>query len=514
MADLTNLIAAGPPAYSLNLQGLFDAYRKGKDAQYTDRNRDLFANGLPQREGGGTDWGKAMESILRAGGAQGVSNAVNLSGLDAMDGPSLLGPSGQQSGAQQQGGGGSFDQVKTATTKVESGGDYGAIGPLTRDGDRAWGRYQVKGSNVGPWTKEVTGREMSPEEFRKNPKVQDAVYNHKMGQYLQETGGDTQKAHLKWFTGRTDAGALNLDDKYINGAQYLQRTAQAGGGGGQAPQSNLMSGFVPPRWAGREGEYASALLDRASKLEQRKPGSGKGYEEAGRAILRSLEQNADEVRKRESTVQKENLERDTAAQKTLYPRADTSLEKAQAAAQDIRGIHDARQLLDQGIISGLFANEKLALAKFGSALGVPDDKITNTEAFGPVVAQRVVGLIRNFGSGTGLSEGDRQYAKQMAAGEIKFEESSIRRIFDIYETASRATLARHGKLIGGMTSSSSAFKGIADTYKVEEPGTYKAPPKQAKGEPGAPVEGAKKAPDGNWYVPDPKRAGKYLLVKQ
>jgi hypothetical protein len=31
---------------------------------------------------------------------------------------------------------------------------------------------------------------------------------------------------------------------------------------------------------------------------------------------------------------------------------------------------------------------------------------------------------------------------------------------------------------------------------------------------GAPVSGAKKAPDGNWYIPDPNRPGKYLQVVQ
>ena len=28
-----------------------------------------------------------------------------------------------------------------------------------------------------------------------------------------------------------------------------------------------------------------------------------------------------------------------------------------------------------------------------------------------------------------------------------------------------------------------------------------------------PVQGAKQAPDGNWYVPDPNRPGKYLMVR-
>lgn len=32
-------------------------------------------------------------------------------------------------------------------------------------------------------------------------------------------------------------------------------------------------------------------------------------------------------------------------------------------------------------------------------------------------------------------------------------------------------------------------------------------------EAGAPMPGARKAPDGNWYLPDPKRPGKYLMVK-
>ncbi len=33
------------------------------------------------------------------------------------------------------------------------------------------------------------------------------------------------------------------------------------------------------------------------------------------------------------------------------------------------------------------------------------------------------------------------------------------------------------------------------------------------GAPGAPAPGAQRAPDGNWYVADPKRPGKYLMVR-
>lgn len=509
MADLTNLIAAGPPAYDLNLAGFFDAMRKGKDAEFTDRNRDLFKNGLPQREGGGTDWGKAMESILRAGGAQGVQNAVGLSGLEALNEPSLLGPSGQQSGAQQGGGG-----ADNAIASIESGGRYDALGPVTKSGARAVGKYQVLEPNIGPWTKEVTGRAMTPEEFRQNPQVQDAVFKHKFGQYIQQTGSP-RKAALMWFTGRDDPGALKLQDQNgMTGARYEQKFVQ-NGGAGQAPQSNLMSGFVPPRWAGREGELASALLRQEERLDARKPGSGRAAGEAGRAILRNLEQNAEEERKRESTRQKEGLDRESKGFESLLPRADKSKEAADKAAQNIRAIHESRQLIDQGIFAGTDAEIQLGLSKIGAVLGIPSEKAANTEAFMTAAGQQVVSIIGAFGSGSGISSTDREYAAKMAAGNIKFEEKALRFIMDMNEKVARASIGRHNQLIGKFGKASKTFRGeVESTYGVDDPGTYTAPQKKAKGEQGAPVEGAKKAPDGNWYVPDPKRAGKYLLVKQ
>lgn len=48
--------------------------------------------------------------------------------------------------------------------------------------------------------------------------------------------------------------------------------------------------------------------------------------------------------------------------------------------------------------------------------------------------------------------------------------------------------------------------GHAGNYMVGSP--QPAPPPQA-----APVDGAKQAPDGHWYLPDPQRPGKYLMVQ-
>src|SRR5688500_8767678 len=47
---------------------------------------------------------------------------------------------------------------RQAIAGIESGGRYNAIGPRTKNGDRAYGKYQVMGNNVPVWTKAALGR--------------------------------------------------------------------------------------------------------------------------------------------------------------------------------------------------------------------------------------------------------------------------------------------------------------------------------------------------------------------
>ncbi len=94
-----------------------------------------------------------------------------------------------------------YDQ---AISTLESGGNYRAIGPATRDGDRALGKYQVMGKNVGPWTKEALGEELTPQQFVASPEAQDAVFNHKFGGYVDKYG--PEGAARAWFAGE---GGMN-----------------------------------------------------------------------------------------------------------------------------------------------------------------------------------------------------------------------------------------------------------------------------------------------------------------
>lgn len=91
---------------------------------------------------------------------------------------------------------------RQAISKIESGsydGNYSALGPITRTGDRAYGRYQVMGNNVPSWTEQHYGQKLTPSQFHSNPAAQDAVFDGEFGSYVSKYGEGP--AATKWFTG-------------------------------------------------------------------------------------------------------------------------------------------------------------------------------------------------------------------------------------------------------------------------------------------------------------------------
>lgn len=142
---------------------------------------------------------------------------------------------------------GGTDYAK-AIAGVESAGQpnngYGALGPVAGpNGDRAYGRYQVMGSNIGPWTKEILGQEMTPEQFLANPQAQEAVFKGKFGQYLQKTG-NPQDAASMWFTGKPLNQAGNVHD--VIGTTPQGYVAKFNANGGAQPIPNAVPGQVQP----------------------------------------------------------------------------------------------------------------------------------------------------------------------------------------------------------------------------------------------------------------------------
>lgn len=117
---------------------------------------------------------------------------------------------------------------------------------------------------------------------------------------------------------------------------------------------------------------------------------------------------------------------------------------AQSAVKSLQASNEAQKLLDEGMVTGAGANW---IVDFGKALqqagfDVGGKAIDNSQAFGGIMAQQVAQIIKQFGSGTGLSDKDREYAQQAAAGNINMSEDAIRRLISINNKASRNVITR------------------------------------------------------------------------
>jgi len=133
-------------------------------------------------------------------------------------------------------------KYREAVGNVESrgSGDYKAIGPRTKKGDYAYGRYQVMGNNLPKWTREALGRSLTPEQFLANPQAQDAVFNKYFGDSVQKYG-NPQDAASVWFTGKPLAQGGNRQDiTGTSGNEYVDRfNREMGFGGPGAANSQI-----------------------------------------------------------------------------------------------------------------------------------------------------------------------------------------------------------------------------------------------------------------------------------
>lgn len=105
---------------------------------------------------------------------------------------------------------------------IESSGNYNAIGPRVNN-DNAFGKYQIMGYNIPKWSKQALGREVSTEEFRNDPNLQDRVAMYQINSYLQQ-GYSPQDVASLWLSGRPLQGN-NAKDKAtgISVPSYVER---------------------------------------------------------------------------------------------------------------------------------------------------------------------------------------------------------------------------------------------------------------------------------------------------
>lgn len=158
-----------------------------------------------------------------------------------------------------------------AISSIESGskeGRYDLVGPETGKG-RAYGRYQVMDFNIGPWTKEVLGKEMTPQEFLNDKEAQDAVFDAKFGQLVKKYG-NPQDAASAWFSGRplAQATAAGAHDVNIGVGEYVRRFNAA-----------LGKDYMQPLTPDSGEEWRKTAVERARAVAQLRAPDNPAYED-------------------------------------------------------------------------------------------------------------------------------------------------------------------------------------------------------------------------------------------
>jgi hypothetical protein len=144
-----------------------------------------------------------------------------------------------------------LDLYGRAISGIESGspdGDYSKLGPVTRRGDRAYGRYQVMGENIPEWTRRHLGIALTPQQFLQDPTAQDNVFNGQFGDYVSKFG--PEGAARAWFAGpggmnnysKTDQLGTSVQSyggKFTSALNKMQGTP-----GGMTPNARVADGFM------------------------------------------------------------------------------------------------------------------------------------------------------------------------------------------------------------------------------------------------------------------------------
>ena len=131
------------------------------------------------------------------------------------------------------------------------------------------------------------------------------------------------------------------------------------------------------------------------------------------------------------------------------------LRKKADAARNLLEINKiSEEIGAEGLITGLGGQAKLNVIKALETVGLAPEEATqlasNTEAFFAYRGRAVAEIITAFGSGTGLSDKDREYAQKIAAGEISMTTESINKLLEIERRHSRNNIIANNEAVKRM----------------------------------------------------------------
>lgn len=473
MADIDSIISGVGGNTRADVSGLLSDipkyYAEGKERKYIQEGRDLFKEGVPRNRDGSLNYSAMRDALFSRGD---VGQGMALDNLDlqrqrlkfGMDAASQDFPVNGPPSPQQP-------PVSPPSTSRDGGKPVAP--PLNRGGSAApqagggttlmqvLSAQGIPNDQLGAATASI-GRQLGIEDPNAPIDVNDQRVRNVLVPAIQmmKRGGIGQVA------APTAPAMQQAPQPQSFDARFNEATTNGLVPAGRTPQQQLelltrrvASGLLAPEVAKVYETRIKALQDAIAPTPDMKNAAASGMP------VRDFLDRGDENQTQRAILTN-----------SVLPKLDKSQEAASAARDDINSIHSARTELDRpgGVFSGAFAEHKQYLAKVASALGIADtDKIATTEAYGAAIGQRVASMVKAFGTGNAISDGDRKFAAAMAGGQITLDERSMRRILDIGEKASRLKIGQHNSLVGRTLEANEALKGQGAVYEVQAPGEYK-----------------------------------------
>lgn len=211
-----------------NLVSEMDKAQYSKETQQMNLNKNRYQNISDGSMMYDTLTGKMVENTKN------FAPSTN-SGLN-----SVLGAGGKVGGvedAMQR-----IANVESRGSKDRFGGNdqYQVVSVPSANGDRAYGKYQVMGSNIPVWTKEVLGQSLTIDQYLNSPQAQDAVAKAKLQEAYDKHGSWEDSASV-WFSGRPLAGNTSKDILGTSTPQYIQKFL---GGSTTDPNAERAGGYI------------------------------------------------------------------------------------------------------------------------------------------------------------------------------------------------------------------------------------------------------------------------------
>ena len=126
----------------------------------------------------------------------------------------------------------------------------------------------------------------------------------------------------------------------------------------------------------------------------------------------------------------------------------TKRDKARTAKSKVDVLNRQLDRLEGGMPTGIAANLQVGLAQVGQLMGMPyNPELVNAQEYMMEVANLVKQEIKAFGSGTSITDADREYTQRMVGGDITQQAEALEKMLNIYKEAAETTIREYNEIV-------------------------------------------------------------------